>query len=63
VIESTTRDSLQFFQQLGQTDQIRPKSLQLQFGQRCDDNSARNTNGIARPFQVGFLANSTLDIW
>jgi hypothetical protein len=43
VIESTTRDSLQLFQQRGQTLQIRPKSLQLQFGQESDDNSARNT--------------------
>jgi hypothetical protein len=43
VIESTTRDSLQLFQQRGQTLQIRPKSLQLQFGQKCDGNSARNT--------------------
>ena len=41
-IESTNSQVLQFSQQLGQTVQIRPESLQLQFAQKCDGNSAGN---------------------
>jgi hypothetical protein len=44
VIESTNSHVLQFFQQLGQTAQIRPKSLQLQFGQKYDGKSDRDSD-------------------
>ena len=59
VIESTPRDSLQFFQQLGQTAQIRPKSLQLQFGQKCDGNSARNIS-VTRTVAGSYLEDRQL---
>jgi hypothetical protein len=40
-IESSTSDSLPFRQQFGQSVEIRPKFLQLQFCKKCDGHSAR----------------------
>jgi hypothetical protein len=43
-IRPANRRVLQFRQQFGQSVEIGPKSLQLQFGQKCDGNSARNNS-------------------